>query len=195
MLACNPQCRALLWLCFVWILAFVALAHAHDSPESSGQNQMNGGVGGAVPKKRFLTMAEVEAQAAEAEHFVTYVQPADFQTYLGRKGYRFVFFGASWCKHCKRLTPKWLKLQTRIAKEQPFRHVDFQMVKIDCSNEEGHGAEAYPTILFYRAGALVEEYAGELKVRDMLNYLVDMTREFKTSSENQTQAPPLHNEL
>ncbi|KAJ1344862.1 hypothetical protein BSLG_000377 [Batrachochytrium salamandrivorans] len=179
MLACNPQCRALLWLCFVWILAFVALAHAHDSPESSGQNQMNGGVGGAVPKKRFLTMAEVEAQAAEAEHFVTYVQPADFQTYLGRKG----------------LTPKWLKLQTRIAKEQPFRHVDFQMVKIDCSNEEGHGAEAYPTILFYRAGALVEEYAGELKVRDMLNYLVDMTREFKTSSENQTQAPPLHNEL
>ncbi|KAL2911719.1 hypothetical protein HK105_208820 [Polyrhizophydium stewartii] len=146
--------------------AAAAAARADGTPDIPG-----------APKKKFLTLAEVDAQAKEADKSIDFVTTDQLHTFL-TSGKRFVFYGATWCKFCKRLTPKWLKLQQYIKATKPFpKGVDFKLGKVDCTNHEEfcalNHADAYPTLLLYNEGEIVEEYTGEQKVKDMLKYLTD----------------------
>ncbi|KAL5033563.1 hypothetical protein BDEG_21567 [Batrachochytrium dendrobatidis JEL423] len=174
----------------VFVMAFSFIVSAQDDAHLNMQ---------AAPKKRFLTMAEVDAQAIEADKSIEFILPSEFPVFMSRPGYQFIFYSATWCKYCKRLTPKWLKLQKRIVNEQSLVDANLHMAKIDCTNEEQfcttNSADGYPTMFLYKDGGFVEEYVGELLVRNMLQYLVDKIGDMQRAIHQQSEDSKPHNEL
>lgn len=77
-------------------------------------------------------------------------------------------FYAPWCKHCKKLTPEWAKLATKLKGE-------FNIAKIDATVEtqlaERFKVEGFPSIKFFEANAhpddKAEEYGGERQYADL----------------------------
>ncbi|EGF83656.1 hypothetical protein BATDEDRAFT_22535 [Batrachochytrium dendrobatidis JAM81] len=132
----------------------------------------------AAPKKRFLTMAEVDAQAIEADKSIEFILPSEFPVFMSRPGYQFIFYSATWCKYCK-------------------RHASDTLAY--CTNEEQfcttNSADGYPTMFLYKDGGFVEEYVGELLVRNMLQYLVDKIGDMQRAIHQQSEDSKPHNEL
>ncbi|KAJ3307000.1 hypothetical protein HDV03_003327 [Kappamyces sp. JEL0829] len=139
------------------------------------------------------TGLDVDSLAKAADEKIDFVPHHDLHDWIGSSGFRFAFYGASWCKHCKRLTPKWLKLQQGVKKSADFRGIDLLLGKIDCSTPEDgdfcmdQGADGFPTVFFYHNGVRVEEYPGELKTKAMAVYLRD---KIKALGVAQTQTTP-----
>ncbi|KAI8929631.1 thioredoxin-like protein [Entophlyctis helioformis] len=138
----------------------------------------------AEPKK-FLTLAEVNRQAEEADREIDFITPQQFDGFV-KSGVRMVFYGAGYCKFCKRLSPKWLKLQKRIKADPVMQKADVAIAKLDCSDEEAfctsHGADGYPTLFLYENGSRIEEYVGIQRVNDMYRYIAGKVRDIEQAS-------------
>ncbi|KAI8906338.1 thioredoxin-like protein [Gorgonomyces haynaldii] len=106
---------------------------------------------------------------------IQFIKPSEFKEFVS-SGTRFVFFGATWCKYCKRLSPRWLRLQESIKKSSKMQSYDLKLAKLDCTEEhefcEMHGAPAYPTLMLYHNGRFEEEYTGDHQTKQMGDYLL-----------------------
>ena len=81
---------------------------------------------------------------------------------------------APWCGHCKKLTPIYDELATKVA-GQP----DILIAKMDATGNEYPGLEVkgFPTILFYKKGEKSNpmNYEGERTLEGMLKFLEEQT--------------------
>ncbi|KAJ3201409.1 hypothetical protein HDU83_001913 [Entophlyctis luteolus] len=127
-----------------------------------------------------LTPEDIEDRAKAADAEIWHLGKDNFEERLSH-GNWLVFYGTTWCKFCKRLTPRWLKMQTEFV-NQKLHEAGFLITKVDCtgSNEEvftiGWCASkfdvvAYPTVNLYHNGKLVEEYMGDHEVDAILSYI------------------------
>ncbi|KAJ3309861.1 Thioredoxin domain-containing protein 5 [Boothiomyces sp. JEL0838] len=118
-----------------------------------------------------LTKEQVDQRAIEADKYITFITPENFDDFI-KDGIRFVFFGARWCK----LNPRWLKVQEGVLKNKAFKDKDFKLAKIDCTEAENFCASkealGYPTLMLYSDGKIFEEYTGEHKTKNIGEYLV-----------------------
>ncbi|PAA59998.1 hypothetical protein BOX15_Mlig024917g1 [Macrostomum lignano] len=75
----------------------------------------------------------------------------------------FVKFFAPWCSHCQRLAPVWERLAQDLAQEFPDRQ-QLVLGRVDCTEEAGlcnqQGVRAYPSLLLYQQGHLVDSFRG-----------------------------------
>lgn len=121
-----------------------------------------------------VSAEQIAREATIADTKIRFITPAEYEEFIST-GSRLVFYGTTWCKHCKRLSPRWLKLQTTLDKTLASTKSDFKLAKLDCTEHEefcaSRHADAFPTIYIYRNGELYEEYTGELKVKTMAAYV------------------------
>lgn len=77
-----------------------------------------------------LTPEQEEARAVEADNEIHFTEAnPDALTAFLSSGTRFVFYGAKWCGHCKKASPKWRSLEKSIAKSKTVMpNYDFKMV-------------------------------------------------------------------
>jgi thioredoxin-like negative regulator of GroEL len=126
--------------------------------------------------KTRITKEQLDQLAQEADEKILFVTPANFEEFISSGAYRLVFFGAKWCKYCKKLTPKWLKLEQGMSVSSLYKDKDIKLAKLDCTEDEGfcaiQGAEGYPTVLFYHNGKRLEEYMGDHTTKDIAEYLL-----------------------
>ena len=65
-------------------------------------------------------------------------------------------------------------MQDGIPKSPDFKHKDFKIAKVDCTDEESFCTDeqqvmGYPSLFFYENGELVGEYEDEQKTKPMGN--------------------------
>ena len=150
-----------------------------------------------------LTHEEFEARAKQADAEIRFITQDELLHDYLEKGisanennaadrWRFVFYGASWCKYCKRLSPRWLNLEKGLPKSPDFRNVDIQIGKYDCTQSESFcqdmGAVGYPTLHLYKNGKLIEEYEGDQKTRPMAVWLLQHVRASKDATNTRTDS-------
>ncbi|TPX64725.1 hypothetical protein SpCBS45565_g05675 [Spizellomyces sp. 'palustris'] len=118
-----------------------------------------------------ISQSELNKLAAQADQNITFIPQTAF-THTIFDGTWFVFFGATWCKYCKQLSPTWLTLQNRVQE----RIQGFKMGKVDCTDQEdfceAEGVDGYPTIRLYNNGKLIEEYDQEADLKSLYTYVV-----------------------
>ncbi|KAI9197367.1 thioredoxin-like protein [Polychytrium aggregatum] len=143
---------------------------------------------------KMVSREEMDQLAKEADDQITFLTPETFAPAV-EKGVWLVFYGARWCKYCKRLTPRWLKLQRKVADVKPD---DFSVAKVDCTDESDfcskNHVEAYPTIYLYNKGKLVEEYTGEVDSKSLIRYALDKA-EYFAAMEMYRRSKNRHEEL
>ncbi|KAJ3025300.1 UNVERIFIED_CONTAM: hypothetical protein HDU68_007266 [Siphonaria sp. JEL0065] len=129
----------------------------------------------AVSALQKLTPEEIEAKARSSDEQIWHLGKGHLEERID-KGTWLVFYGTTWCKFCKRLTPRWLRMQNDFV-TQKLHETGFLISKVDCTgaNEEWcatkWGVDAYPTINLYHNGKLVEEYTGDHEVQPILKYI------------------------
>lgn len=83
----------------------------------------------------------------------------------------FVKHFAPWCGHCKALAPAWEKL----AEEMPSKHPEVIVAEVDCTVDRTtcneNGVQGFPTILLFRGGKMLDEYNGNRKQEDMMQWV------------------------
>jgi thioredoxin-like negative regulator of GroEL len=145
--------------------------------------------------KTKITKEQLEELVKEADSKIHFITPLNFDDFISGE-FRMVFYGAKWCKYCKKLTPRWLKLEDGLKSSPLYNQHDLKVAKFDCTDEEGYcaikGAEGYPTIMFYHYGKLVEEYLGDHNTKDIAEYL--LAKMTFLQSQQQTDQTD-HNEL
>ncbi|KAJ3087727.1 hypothetical protein HK102_010427 [Quaeritorhiza haematococci] len=108
----------------------------------------------------------------QAEPLIHFIEQAEFANTVkdptNGAGTWFVFFGAYWCPHCQRLTPKWLKLQ-KAAETDPELKGLLHVKKVECTRNEDlcegdEVIEGYPTLKLYQNGKFVEEFPQQLSL-------------------------------
>merc|ERR1712158_353380 len=91
------------------------------------------------------------------------------------KGSHFVKFYAPWCGHCKKMAPAWDELAKDVDED---KSISTTIAKVDCTKHQsicqGQGVSGYPTIMFFRDGAKVENYRGGRTFRELKDYVVSM---------------------
>ncbi|KAJ3059371.1 hypothetical protein HDU98_004638 [Podochytrium sp. JEL0797] len=137
----------------------------------------------AVTAIQKLTPEQVEAKALASDEQIWHLGKGHLEERMAH-GTWLVFFGTTWCKFCKRLTPRWLKMQNEF-QAQNLHETGFLISKVDCTghNEEwctrSFGVDAYPTVNLYHNGKLVEEYAGDHEVEPILAYIKEKIKLYK----------------
>jgi len=83
----------------------------------------------------------------------------------------FVKHYAPWCGHCKALAPTWEKL----AEEMATKHPEVIVAEVDCTVDRPtcteNGVQGFPTVLLFRGGKLLDEYNGNRKQDDMMQWV------------------------
>jgi len=76
-----------------------------------------------------------------------------------------VFFGATWCPHCRNLTPDWAKFQAEAEEKELESKFDFHIAKVECTESEdicrGQNLRGYPTIYLFNNGERKNEEPNE----------------------------------
>ncbi|KAJ3415311.1 hypothetical protein HDV05_005181 [Chytridiales sp. JEL 0842] len=142
-------------------------------------------VGGAQDtQNRKLTPEEITRIAQESDREIWHLFPPDFEKRI-QVGTWLVFFGARWCKFCKRLTPKWLEVQ-RMYTANNLISKDFYMTKVDCTNttmeewcSKNYRVDGYPTIYLFSKGQFIEEYTGVQEVGSIYSYIENKIEYFE----------------
>ncbi|KAI8898579.1 thioredoxin-like protein [Globomyces pollinis-pini] len=127
-----------------------------------------------------ISKEEVERMSLEADQSINFILPENLDNFIAT-GTKLVFFGARWCKYCKRLNPRWLKVQVQIEEgkttKKKIMGKDIAVGKVDCTDVEDfcqqHHADGFPTIFLYNNGKLIEEYTGEHKAMAIGKYFID----------------------
>ncbi|KAI9291770.1 thioredoxin-like protein [Neoconidiobolus thromboides FSU 785] len=107
------------------------------------------------------------------------LKSSDFDM-ITSKGTWFVKHYVPWCKHCKKLAPFWSQMSRDFAYLREKRK--FFMAQINCDKEvelcKLHDIDAYPTLLLYKDGVLIEEFLGEVKDdKELKPYIQKMAEE------------------
>ncbi|KAI8615790.1 thioredoxin-like protein [Chytriomyces sp. MP71] len=116
-----------------------------------------------------LTPEQVDERARKADEEIWHLGKGTFEERMAQ-GTWLVYYGTTWCKFCKRLTPRWLRMQQEFS-NQKLHNTGFLVSKVDCTgaNEawcaKSFKVDAYPTINLYHNGKFVEEYTGNHEVR------------------------------
>lgn len=82
----------------------------------------------------------------------------------------FVKFFVPWCGHCARLAPIWEELARRT---DDLNNV--KIAEVDCHHSQkicdAQGIDGYPSLVLFKNGKKVEEYAGKRTLKEFLNYI------------------------
>ncbi|KAJ3244841.1 hypothetical protein HDU78_010431 [Chytriomyces hyalinus] len=122
-----------------------------------------------------LTPEQVEERARKADEDIWHLGKGTFEDRMAH-GTWLVYYGTTWCKFCKRLTPRWLRMQQEFT-NQKLHETGFLITKVDCTgtNEAWCAGkfkvDSYPTVNLYHNGKLVEEYTGAHEATDLLDYI------------------------
>jgi len=95
-----------------------------------------------------------------------------------KEGIVFVKFYAPWCGHCKRMAPTWEQLAEAYKGTEGVK-----IAHVDCTADgnvnrnlcDGQGVNGFPTVIIYKNGEKVEEYAGKREL-DALKAFVEKHR-------------------
>ncbi|ORX75823.1 thioredoxin-like protein [Anaeromyces robustus] len=91
----------------------------------------------------------------EANKKLFFLNEDNFQTSISN-GIWMVFFGATWCPHCRHLTPDWYKFQTEAEEKELEAKYDFHIAKVECTESEDicrdQQLRGYPTIYLFNNG-------------------------------------------
>jgi len=72
-----------------------------------------------------------------------------------------IFFGATWCPHCRHLTPNWYVFQNQAQELQLEDKFDFHIAKVECTESEDicreQNLRGYPTIYLFNNGEKKDE--------------------------------------
>ncbi|KAI9362944.1 thioredoxin-like protein [Zopfochytrium polystomum] len=156
-----------------WFFATAVIALALTGTASAQEQQ-----------QRKLTQEEIDARARIADGEIWHMGPGVLEERI-KEGSWLVFFGARWCKFCKRLTPRWLHVQRRYVDEKIIEK-DFFISKVDCTDVDAWCADlkvdSYPTLYLYHNGELIEEYQGEHEPVPIMDYIRDKAEKYRVVS-------------
>ncbi|KAJ3191426.1 hypothetical protein HK101_007720 [Irineochytrium annulatum] len=101
----------------------------------------------------------VEDDFLEATKTIDFLHQKDFYSHVN-KGTWLIFFGATWCPHCKMLTPHWRDFQRD--RKEALAAKNFFIGKVECTENEDlcDGDQAiggFPTVRLFHKGVVVEE--------------------------------------
>jgi thiol-disulfide isomerase/thioredoxin len=80
--------------------------------------------------KTKITKEQLNELAQEADKHIYFIQPSNFEDFIHSGKYRLVFFGAQWCKYCKKLTPRWWKLEQGLQVSPLYKDKDLKVAKL-----------------------------------------------------------------
>jgi len=96
----------------------------------------------------------------EANKQLNFLNSENFKSSISN-GIWIVFFGATWCPHCRRLTPDWLIFQKEAAEKELETKFDLHIAKVECTESEDvckdQNLQGYPTIYLFNNGERKEE--------------------------------------
>jgi thiol-disulfide isomerase/thioredoxin len=90
----------------------------------------------------------------------------ELDTYLSSGGRCFVCYYASWCPHCVKMEPEWVRLAEKIVRLS----IPIHILRIEQKNIEGTTITTYPTIK-YKYKNHTEQYKGQRTMDDMFSFL------------------------
>jgi len=108
----------------------------------------------------FGGIAAQDTTYEEANQQLNFLNSENFKSSISN-GIWMVFFGATWCPHCRHLTPDWLKFQKEAEEKELETKFDFHIAKVECTESEDicreQGLRGYPTIYLFNNGERKEE--------------------------------------
>jgi len=100
----------------------------------------------------------------EANKKLNFLNSQNFESSISN-GIWMVFFGATWCPHCRNLTPDWAKFQAEAEEKELESKFDFHIAKVECTESEdicrGQNLRGYPTIYLFNNGERKNEEPNE----------------------------------
>ncbi|ORX55239.1 hypothetical protein BCR36DRAFT_581283 [Piromyces finnis] len=104
--------------------------------------------------------ALTDEEYEEANKKLFFLNSENFKTSISN-GIWIVFFGATWCPHCRHLTPDWAKFQAEAEEKELESKYDFHIAKVECTESEDicreQGLRGYPTIYLFNNGERKDE--------------------------------------
>ncbi len=99
-----------------------------------------------------------------------------FDKVLAKQGFLFVKFYAPWCSHCREIAGTWTELAQRLGNNKNVR-----VAKVDCTTNAdlcaSQHVNAYPTLLLYKNGLKINDYAGARDLDSMHSFIAGYLRE------------------
>jgi len=121
-----------------------------------------------------------------------------FRSHVAR-GDHFLMMYAPWCGHCQQLKPSWEKL----SKSPGVAGV--KVGKVDCTAEDSlckeYSVQGYPTLLYFRNGAMLKKYEGDKSLDALKAFVKKMAAEkpaktaAKKAGKKKSTAKPKKQEL
>ncbi|KAI9096600.1 hypothetical protein DFS34DRAFT_650693 [Phlyctochytrium arcticum] len=118
---------------------------------------------------------EEEAAYKDSIVKVRHIEPAQFQDTI-KSGSWLIFFGVSYCPHCKKFTPTWLEAEKRVEN----LGTDFHLGKVECASRPENAElcidqhiDGYPTVKRYVNGIDTETLSETLHEKIGLNSYID----------------------
>jgi thioredoxin domain-containing protein 5 len=121
---------------------------------------------------------DISEQASDSMDYDVVDQPGEvyeltsktFHKVLTKPGFLFVKFYAPWCSHCKDMADTWVDLARRLGHRKNVRigNVDCMANSELCMNQHVSG---YPTLLLYKNGLKINDYAGERDLGSMHSFV------------------------
>jgi protein disulfide-isomerase-like protein len=104
-----------------------------------------------------MTVSEkVKNAYLEAEPKIDHLTSANFKSTIA-SGDHLIFYGASWCGHCQKLTPVWLQVQES-KKSKNLGNIN--LAKVECTENQDLcvGIDGYPSIQLFHNGEKTQEF-------------------------------------
>lgn len=126
------------------------------------------------------TIGNVKKSEDSQRGSVLDIDAVNFDETFKKKGLLFVKFFAPWCGHCKNMAAAWSMLAKSYAPvdEVTIAEVDCTKVYEICKKFDVNG---YPTIILFKDGEKVEDYA---KPRKLENFIEFLTPHFKQMNDD-----------
>ncbi|KAJ1332141.1 hypothetical protein BSLG_008960 [Batrachochytrium salamandrivorans] len=132
--------------------------------------------GGISARPSIGIPAAVTEAYERAEKEIFHLEQTSFQTKT-KQGDWLVFFGATWCGHCQRLTPIWLELQKKVGTE--LKDNNFNIAKVECTlnPELCESLEGFPTIYHYTNGVRASTEVMDRNLDDLFKFVKEHVRD------------------
>jgi len=119
-----------------------------------------------------------------AEHGLYHLGEKTFAKHI-KEGSHLVKFYAPWCGHCKEMAYAWDALAKEVDGDES---ISMTIAKVDCTEHpsvcQEQGVAGVPTIMFFRAGEMVENYEGYRTLMDFKEYVVSMNDDKNSGSDD-----------